>query len=1099
MGISGKHRTRPQPKYATKPRDAAAVHAVAIRQPLPPKLTPPNPTRLYPRERLFDLLDRTRKNHRIIWVSAPGGAGKTSLAVSYLSERKLPVLWYQVDAGDGDVASFFYYIGLAARRTAPRYKKPLPVLSREYLADIPTFTRNFFREFYRRMPRNGAFVLDNYQDAPEDSLLHDVLHTAMSEVPESINLIVLSRVEPPAVLARLRLCDHAACLDWNKMQLTLDETVGISAVRSSEAVPDRKMMETLHERTQGWAAGVVLLLEQSKRGASLDANHAPTDQALLFDYFANEFLARAEPTEQEFLLKTALFPKITVNAAKELTGIANAQAILDDLTRRNYFTVRHVRSDGDFYEYHPLFRKFLSKELESRDCAATVNSLRKQAAALLDAQGDLESATLLSLQAQDWASAVRLIVAQATALATAGRYLTLRHWLDGLPALVINDSPWLLFWSGAARQPFDLEVGRELYAQAYRLFKARGDVLGSYLSWSAAVDSFSYAWGDFHPLDFWIAELDELRQRFPQFPSLDVEARVTCGMLSALMWRNPLHPAMQLWRSRAEEMLDREADPFCRLMIASHLVTYYIWWRGDRRVAPGLLAAAGPLLRKIPGAPPLTQLLWQVMNGIFATGMNAPETCIQACEEGLGIAARTGIHHLDPQLLFQGVNGFLIGDNLEGAQRYLNLIPRHISPHAHLNRALYHYLSVWLAICRGDLVTAREHAIPMLHQSELSGARNAQQFAIYTDAVRLTLEGEYREAERLLDELLVWCAQANATALHFYCRLTLAFIYICCDDKSKAKVIMESALLVAKKLSYNVHSWIGWRRDIMSTIWCFALDNHIEIDWVCALIKRVKLLPPLNQPVPEAWPFPLKLHTLGHFSVLVNDEPLKFVGKSQKKPLELLKVLVALGGHEVSEAKLAEALWPDVDGDTASQSLATTLHRLRKLIGEETIARQEGRLSLDSRHAWVDAWAFERNLSELEQACQKNDVDKLQSLTTRLFTLYRGPFLKDEPEVPWVLVLREKLRGKFLRHLETSARCLAPSQPEQAMTCYEKALEIEPLAESLYRGLMQVHLNRGRRAEALTVYERCKKILNAQLGICPSPDTEDLARKARAN
>lgn len=66
-----------------------------------------------------------------------------------------------MDRGDGDIASVFYFMDLAARRVAPRHRKPLPALTPEYLADITTFTRNYFRELYRRLPkRNGAIPQD---------------------------------------------------------------------------------------------------------------------------------------------------------------------------------------------------------------------------------------------------------------------------------------------------------------------------------------------------------------------------------------------------------------------------------------------------------------------------------------------------------------------------------------------------------------------------------------------------------------------------------------------------------------------------------------------------------------------------------------------------------------------------------------------------------------------------------------------------------------------------------------------------------------------------------------------------------------------------
>ena len=76
------------------------------------KLSRPRLYDALPRNRLFRLLDEARPS--VIWVAAPPGAGKTTLVASYLESRKLPGIWYQVDSGDADPATFFYYLGLAA-------------------------------------------------------------------------------------------------------------------------------------------------------------------------------------------------------------------------------------------------------------------------------------------------------------------------------------------------------------------------------------------------------------------------------------------------------------------------------------------------------------------------------------------------------------------------------------------------------------------------------------------------------------------------------------------------------------------------------------------------------------------------------------------------------------------------------------------------------------------------------------------------------------------------------------------------------------------------------------------------------------------------
>ena len=93
--------------------------------------------------RLFELLD-TGQQQRIVWIAGPPGAGKTTLASSYIAARSIKALWYQLDESDGDIASFFHYLALALKAASPRYRKPLPSLTPEYLPGLLTFTRRFF-------------------------------------------------------------------------------------------------------------------------------------------------------------------------------------------------------------------------------------------------------------------------------------------------------------------------------------------------------------------------------------------------------------------------------------------------------------------------------------------------------------------------------------------------------------------------------------------------------------------------------------------------------------------------------------------------------------------------------------------------------------------------------------------------------------------------------------------------------------------------------------------------------------------------------------------------------------------------------------------
>jgi LuxR family maltose regulon positive regulatory protein len=220
------------------------------------KLARPVLTRVFPRERPFDLLDRLREQPAI-WISGPAGCGKTTLVSSYIETRRLPCLWYRLDQGDGDAASFFYYLALAARKVSPRVKTPLPLLTPEYLQGLSTFTLRYFENLYRRLRYPSILVFDNYQEVPPDANFHEIILQGLSNTPEGINIFLISRQDPPARLVRLEANHQMGFLPWSELRLTLQESTGIAAVRFPEKLP-RKSLHQLHSIADGWAAGGII-------------------------------------------------------------------------------------------------------------------------------------------------------------------------------------------------------------------------------------------------------------------------------------------------------------------------------------------------------------------------------------------------------------------------------------------------------------------------------------------------------------------------------------------------------------------------------------------------------------------------------------------------------------------------------------------------------------------------------------------------------------------------------------------------------------------------------------------------------------------------
>jgi len=173
----------------------------------------------------------------------------------------------------------------------------------------------------------------------------------------------------------------------------------------------------------------------------------------------------------------------------------------------------------------------------------------------------------------------------------------------------------------------------------------------------------------------------------------------------------------------------------------------------------------------------------------------------------------------------------------------------------------------------------------------------------------------------------------------------------------------------------------------------FALEHGVEPEYVRQLI-RAQHLPPGDSAVDaEAWPWEVRVKVLGGFAVIRNGERWQAGRKPRKKPLELLRLLVEHGPRGVGQDLLAETLWPEAEGDAAHRALKSAVHRLRRLLGRgEAIVHQDGRLSLDPRLVFVDAWALEPLLTRIEgkQGRGAADTAGMHELRQKVGVLYRG-------------------------------------------------------------------------------------------------------------
>src|SRR2546425_1268700 len=1039
------------------------------------------------RPRLFRQLDRARPRP-VTWVWGPPGAGKTTLVASYLAARSVRSLWYQVDGGDADVATFFYYLSVAA----PRRRRPLPILTPEYLQGLAIFVRRFFRDLYSRLKPPFALVFDNYQDAPANSLLHEVMREALAELPPMGRVIFISRSGPPPAFARFRSQRAIEILDWAQLRFTRRETSGLVRRLAPGRWP-RETIRALYESADGWCAGLVLLLEQLRSDRQASPQRPGEPSGVLFDYFAVEIFKNADAETQEVLLQTAVLPRVTASVAERLPAGPTAGQILADLHEQNYFTTKQMNSEPT-YEYHPLFREFLLSQALRSYPAAQRAEIRRAAARLVEAAGQIEAAAALRREAGDWEGLAGLVCRHAPTLLAQGRAPTVGGWLGTPPEASLEESPGLLYWRGIGRLGWRHTECHRGLGRAFTAFRRQRDGAGMFLAWSAVVQSHHFE-SQVAATDPWVALLEELMAEVPKFPSEAVEGRVAGAMLASLAFRQPHHPEGARWAERALELARRDPDRISFAGSAHYWFIYY-WQLGDLQKASLVVDEMRGLMRARDVSPPVA-----VIAGITVAlheFVFALPSCRRTVSEMLELTQATGMLSLTTRygLLSVGLQWALTHGDLETAGPWLQELVKARNSLGPGWAFFSYFFGAMEALIRGDVGRAASYLPEMLRLALLDGWLRDEVLARVLSVQILHQRGQEREARTHLERALEIARGIPSPYFEFMARLAEA--QLCLDRGQEAEGLraLGAAMALGRKGGY-VNSDV-WQSAVMARLCARALEAGIEVDYVRALIEKRGLVPEEPPVEIEAWPWPVRIYTLGRFQVLRADQPLSVARKVQRNALATLKALIALGERGGREEPLCEALWPEAEGDAAHFALASALHRLRRLLGHPAaVVRKDDQVRLDARYCWVDAWAVERLLGRAEAAARRRPGawDETIGATERAAQLYQGPFLGGEADSPGARPLADRLRRRLLRQVvQVGLRWEQTGEWQKAADCYETALRVDPCAEDASRHLMIACHRLGRPADVEAAYRRSREALAARLGVTPSPETQALLR-----
>jgi ATP/maltotriose-dependent transcriptional regulator MalT/DNA-binding SARP family transcriptional activator len=1024
------------------------------------------------RERLFELLD-ANQGRPMLWVSGPPGAGKTTLIASYLEQRGAVNLWYQIDPDDSDPAAFFHYLVLAAQSLQKRQLAAIPKFLPEHWSNIAAFARLFFRALFSSLPAGMILVLDNFQQLDPSSAVHAAVHEAVREVPRNSSIVLISRELPPLSFVEFSASGALYSVGWDQIQFTLDEVRALSAHHN---VTEAWLLNAVHRESQGWAAGITLMLERLASFRGKEQMLSSETRESVFNYFANLIFDQAPETTRHILRSVAFLPRVTAPLAESLSGTSNAGAVLEDLYRRRMFTDRRPGADH-VYQLHALFIDFLRARARQTLSADALAALLEGTALALEKAGEIDDAIEVWRTASNWAHMVRLIHARASTLLKQGRRQTLTQQILSVPEGVRSRDPWLLYWLGRAQVQIDPQLGIQTLRLALKMCEQQGNRAGRLECLTTLLGGAFLGFHGLDQMDPWLDQLLHELEGVSDDLSVDAELRLTSVLCLALFHVRPWHASTASSYQRIEELLPQCSDASIALEAAmAALVVSGLcgdFERGDR-----LVRAIEPLVSDDAASP--SQAAWTLGQVVWLRFIEARYEAGLACvAQALAIAEANGLHQVARQLLlWRYTTQWRIGD-WPAALASMAEVEAIDLPVAPMAQAQFGLFKARAAGHRGQKDEASRLALAS-HQSTMQIGSRLEEVVFELSNADVQLDaGQVAHARPMLKHTRTLITRAPLYECFLPALLLLEAR--CARDEGDEPGSLErlrECMTVARRHNHRYYLRLcDWS---MPSLFQFALDHRIETGLVIDLIRIFRVRPPPESN--ESWPYPTRILTLGRFEIRVNDEPVEFARKLPRKTLLLLKTIVSHGNREVSEQALCDLLWADEEGDAAHNALSITVLRLRKLLGSnDAIMQKGGKIRLNPAWCWVDAWAFDARVGTSGQSA----IEALR--------LYHGAFLPEDEQQPWSVSMRERLRGKFIHALSRQGEELeARGDTQAAAECYLRGTEADPVVESCYQGLMRCYDRLGKRGEAFSVYRRLKQTLSVVLGVPPCESTQRL-------
>lgn len=407
----------------------------------------------------------------VILVSAPAGSGKSTAVSAWLSEQSKPYSWYTLDDWDNDLMQFFSCLISGIESIDAFACQTIKQLLDAFQAiGFESFVRALINQLHA-IKSSYILILDDYHAIRNDQI-HQVIRTILEHFPPSMQLVLITREDPPFPLARMRAAKKLKELRISQLRFTAEEVKAYFSQQLHISL-DEKQIQHLISRTEGWIAGLQMttLSMQGMNDVGRFIEAFSGSHYYIMDYLMEEVLERQTSETKAFLLRTSILEFFSADLCDAVAQLeaGRSNIIIETLVKTNSFIVSTDPSYG-WFRYHHLFRDLLRQRLEQQS-KSEMESLHRWAGNWFKTNGFTQEAIRHLLTANAWEEAAALIECKWAEMDMQMKSLSWLKMAKRLPATILKRSPVLMMGYGWALLDMgDVEGCVEWFDKALQLY-----------------------------------------------------------------------------------------------------------------------------------------------------------------------------------------------------------------------------------------------------------------------------------------------------------------------------------------------------------------------------------------------------------------------------------------------------------------------------------------------------------------------------------------------------------------------------------------------------------------------------------------------------